>query len=332
MSNRRLSRFAAALGVFVAVCATPACARRVVEYRGICDASAAVALSGDRFVVADDEQDWLSIYRIGQPKALGTVPLGEFFAHKKGEGKEADIEGAARIGDRIYWISSHGRNSEGELKASRLRFFATRVIGEGEAATVEPPAKAPYAGLLQALVADPRFEPLARADAAGLPPKAAGGLNIEGLAATPEGGLLIGFRNPLPAGKAMLVPLLNPAAVVEGAAQPQFGDAVLLDLGRRGVRSIEWIRGRYVIAAGPFGAEGGGGPGSDFELFTWSGRSGEAAVPVTTVALDDLKPEALFEILGTSRVHVLSDDGAACKQGKVSAKKRRFRAVTVELR
>lgn len=217
------------------------------------------------------------------------------------------------------------------MKASRLRFFVTRVVGDGEAAKVEPPATAPYAGLLQALVADPRFEPLARADAAGLPPKAAGGLNIEGLAATPEGGLLIGFRNPLPAGKAMLVPLLNPAAVVDGTAQPQFGDTILLDLGQRGVRSIEWIRGRYVIAAGPFGAEGGGEPGSDFALFTWSGRAGETAMRVPRVVLGDLKPEALFEMPGTSRVHVLSDDGAACKQGKVSAKKRRFRGIVVDM-
>jgi hypothetical protein len=33
-----------------------------------------------------------------------------------------------------------------------------------------------------------------------------GGLNIEGLAATPDGQLLIGFRNPLSEGKALLLP------------------------------------------------------------------------------------------------------------------------------
>ena len=39
------------------------------------------------------------------------------------------------------------------------------------------------------------------ADAALLPPKEPGGFNIEALAATPGGKLLIGLRNPVPAGE-----------------------------------------------------------------------------------------------------------------------------------
>ena len=38
---------------------------------------------------------------------------------------ESDLEGAANLADRIYWITSHGRNREGEARESRHRFFAT---------------------------------------------------------------------------------------------------------------------------------------------------------------------------------------------------------------
>jgi hypothetical protein len=57
--------------------------------------------------------------------------------------------------------------------------------------------------------AEPRFALLAQA--AGQSPEAACGLNIEGLAATAGAALLIGFRNPLDQGRALLLPLLNPS-------------------------------------------------------------------------------------------------------------------------
>jgi hypothetical protein len=48
-----------------------------------------------------------------------------------------------------------------------------------------------------------------------LPPKAKGGLNIEGLAATPDQELLIGFRNPIPEDKALVLVLTNPKDLLE---------------------------------------------------------------------------------------------------------------------
>ena len=32
---------------------------------------------------------------------------------------EADIEGATRVQDRVYWITSHGANNDGEVRPSR---------------------------------------------------------------------------------------------------------------------------------------------------------------------------------------------------------------------
>ena len=86
------------------------------------------------------------------------------------------------------------------------------------------------------------------AAASKLAAEADGGLNIEGLAATPEGQLLIGFRNPLPDERALVVPLENPGEVVDGK-RAKLGEAYELNLGRRGVRSIE-LGGRTISDRG----------------------------------------------------------------------------------
>ena len=48
-------------------------APQVTTYTGICEASAAVTLDAQRFIVADDEHNVLSIYRVGIPKRESTV-------------------------------------------------------------------------------------------------------------------------------------------------------------------------------------------------------------------------------------------------------------------
>ena len=74
----------------------------------------------------------------------------------------------------------------------------------------------PYTRLLHDLAASDALKPFRLADASRLAAEAEGGFNIEGLAATPEGKLLIGLRNPLPQRRALVVPLENPAELVEG--------------------------------------------------------------------------------------------------------------------
>ena len=158
--------------------------------------------------------------------------------------------------------------------------------------------------------------------------EADGGLNIEGLAATPEGSLLIGLRNPLHQGRALLVPLLNPDDLLTGAPA-RFGAPVEFDLGQRGIRSIERIGASYVIAAGPTADAG------TFALFRWSGRPGEPAILISGINLRDLRPEALFAIPGDKRVRLLSDDGGIeidgveCK--RLPAARQTFRSLTVTL-
>src|SRR5687767_5089514 len=146
-----------------------------------------------------------------------------------------------------------------------------------------------------------------------------GGFNIEGMTATPEGGVIIGLRNPIVDGKSIVVPLVNPLAVVGGEA-PVFGDPVLLDLGGRGVRALSWWRGRYLIAAGEATDRRELVP----TLYTWDGNA--APVPAHA-ALGTLNPEAFFSPDERDAVLVLSDDGTVsidgepCKEQRSESKK-----------
>jgi len=190
----------------------PANAEPATIYRGMCDASAAVALDKDHFVVADDELNVMRIYRRGQPESVAQVDLSSFLGTKPD--KESDIEGAARIGNMIFWISSHGTNKDGKIQDRRRRLFATEVV-PGAVPTVQAVGK-PYSKLVDDLAADPGFAKYGLGEAATKPPKTKGALNIEGLAATADGKLLVGFRNPIQGNKALVAPIENPDEVVTG--------------------------------------------------------------------------------------------------------------------
>lgn len=301
---RRLSclLFGAALGLQLMLASRAAA--ETLTYKGICDASAAVAIDANRFVVADDEKNTLRVYRRDQAEPLDqSIDLSKFLDTKPK--KESDLEGAAVIGNRIYWISSHGNNKDGEVQKRRWRFFATEI-----AADKSPPVAAigmPYMRLRDDLLSAPQLKDYKLKKAAEIAPEQEGGLNIEGLAATPAGGLLIGFRNPLHDGNALIVPLDNPAKVVEGE-RAILGDPIELDLGGRGIRSIERLGSTYLIVAGPPGDDG------SFALFRWSGEKETKPQPLPNTLPQDLRPEAIFEI-SALKVQLLSDDGGVTTDG-----------------
>lgn len=288
---------------------------------GMCDASAAAAIDAEHFIVADDEDNTLRVFSRTGGKALSEHDLSEFLGNKgKKKPKEADLEAGAQIGSRTFWITSHGRNSKGKETPERHRLFATEVKFEKGSASVAHTGK-PYNRLLEDLVAEPKLAAYGLKEAAELAPKSPGALNIEGLASTPENHLLIGFRNPIPGGKALLVPLLNPNAVIEGA-RAEFGAPIELDLGGLGVRSLGYYEDRYLIIAGKFGE----GEGS--KLFEWNGKDQPRLVE--GVSFNSLNPEgiAFHREKGVSEYFVLSDDGSveidgcACKKLKDPALKR----------
>jgi hypothetical protein len=295
----------------------------------MCDASAAVSLAPDMFVVANDEDNVLRVYRRGEPNAAQTFPLDSFLKPDPEE-PETDLEGAARIGDQIYWITSHGQNKKGKDRSSRHRLFATTVaIQDGKVSLTS--SGIPYIDLRGDLIKAPQLAKYKLADAAKLAPEEPNGFNIEGLAATPDGRLLVGFRNPIPAGKALVVPINNPKDVVNGK-KAEIGMPIELALEARGIRSMEYSaeHSRYFLAAGPFNDVG------SFALYTWSGQPKEDPEIVKGVDFGELSPEAIFFDSGNkTSLHTLSDDGDRkiekkdCK--KIDNKDQRFRAMTVTL-
>lgn len=283
--------------------------QRTLVFEGMCDASGAVELDATHFIVADDEDNLLRVYdaeRGGAALAaidvsvpLGLVPKGK----RDPRMPELDLEAGTRIGDRAYWLTSHGRNSKGKLRPERLRFFSTTVPGLDLVGGLEVVGSS--GALLDALIADPRYASLGLAAAAELAPKAEGGLNLEGMTAGADGSLLLGFRNPVPEGRALLVRLEDPDAMLAGAA-PRLGPPIRLDLDGLGVRALSWWRARYLIVAGDRDT------GRPSKLYTWDGVGAPSAI---AVELGDLNPEGTFSPDGDPRVLLLSDDGTVPRDG-----------------
>jgi hypothetical protein len=280
----------------------------IESFYGLCNASAVAALDGRHFAVADDEDNWLRIFRRGCENPVWETEVSPFI-HALGQRSECDIEGAAQVGNRIYWIASHGTDAEGHYAPARHRFFATDIVATNGSFMLRPVGQ-PYRTMLTDLLANPAYRQFELAAASRLPPKSPGGLNIEGLCATPEGHLLIGFRNPIPDGKALVARLYNPHAILAGQ-RATFGPPRLLDLGGLGIRSItETPKGYYLIG----GSSKGGGKS---QLFAWEKNSMDP-VRIEAEVLSGLNPEGLafFATDDFTGLLVVSDDGEKKASGK----------------
>lgn len=295
---------------------------------GLCDASAGVAISEEAFVVADDETNVLRVYRFNQ----GETPIHEVQLDRAldvdPKEPEVDIEGAARIGDLIYWISSHARNKNAKFRESRHRFFATRIIGGGPEPKLELEGRV-VRNLQQAILGLPEARAHGFAAAAAKAPKEFGAFNIEGLAVGPEDSLWIGLRNPIPQGRALLLQLLNPRELVFNNAQPRFGRVVTLSMDGLGVRDLLAVGPDLIVIAG---AHDGGGKS---KFYSWDGRGG-APRRLEPVMPKDFNPEAILALPGKpGSFLVLSDDGAKMVDGEtcktLPPSRRSFRSVEIRL-
>jgi hypothetical protein len=243
---------------------------RVVTFEGTCDASAAVELDRTRVLVADDENNLLRVYDVERGgKPVLEIDVSSALGLEKPSGAESDLEGSTRVGDRAYFLSSHARTSKGKRDPDRLLFFATKLPSERGELTVVGTSRS----LLEDLMNEPSLAPFGLRAAADRAPKEPGGLNLEGLTSRAEGGLWLGFRNPVPEGRALLVGLLNPEEVISGK-KARFSGPVLLDLGGLGIRALSHWRSHTLLLAGP---SGDGGP---FKLFRLKGTE------VETIAAD----------------------------------------------
>ena len=268
-----------------------------ITFVGTCDASGAVPLGPDMFVVGDDEDNVLRVYnaRTGGPP-VAHVDVSAALSAELSE--EVDIEAATRVGDHALWIASHARTKAGNAAPARLRLFATTAPPDGAGIRVVGSTDR----LLEAIVEEPQFANLGFAAASALPPGAAGGLNIEGMTARAEGGVWIGFRSPTADDDAIVLSLLDPIELMAGGPA-RFGPPMLLDLDGAGIRSMSHWRGRYLIVAGHYAH------GSVSQLFTWDGKSEPKRVG--GVDLRDMNAEAFFSRDDRDAIMLISDDGDA---------------------
>ena len=298
--------------------------QKQVLFHGLSDASAAIAIATDTFIVADDETNTLRVYKTDNTKKpVQTFDLSGFLEINP-EHPEADIEAATVVQNRIYWITSHGRNKDGKLRPNRYRFFATEFKIDNGKISIQTVGK-PYTNLMQDMVDNyllksfgleeaTRFreKKLKKKELKKLAPKEQG-VNIEGLSASADGKtIFIAFRNPRPkdpaTGRSMaiIVPLINPETVIEKSAAPEFSYPILWDLKGMGIRSMEYSQYHksYFIIAGPHDTK------SSFILYRWSGKTKEHPIAVGTIEVDNFTPEALMPVKNSNTIILLSDDGS----------------------
>ena len=92
-------------------------------FHGASDVSAAVFLDETHFAAADDEMNGLLVYDVNTPgHPVSMLDLGVFLKVAS-KFPEADIEGAARMGDRIYWITSQRAQFRRQDASESMPFF-----------------------------------------------------------------------------------------------------------------------------------------------------------------------------------------------------------------
>jgi methionine-rich copper-binding protein CopC len=308
--------------------------------KGSSDASTAIALPDNFMIVADDEANVLRVYPRG-----GGAAVKEWSYELEGPklAKELDLEAGTRIGDTLYFTGSNSNKKDGaDAAADRSHLFAVKVSGTGAATAfdyvgqfslLEAQLIAWDTGNLHGLGAN-RFG-FAASAAAGIVPERVDGFSIEGMTSAPgDTALWLGFRAPQTGtqvrAKALIVPLQNYAALMAGTTtQATFGAPIELELGGRGIRSIDkGTDGKYLIVAGPAGAAA---PEVDrnFALFAWDGNPNSAPVELSN-DLDALRKEtggsfeSTVEVPGPvtagTQVQLLLDNGDTKWDGKTASK------------
>ena len=295
-----------------------------------CDASGGIALTADKWVGANDEDNVLQLYTSlgGAPLEETFVNLDDFLQVTGPDDMEVDIESATRIGDIIWWIGSHSQSRTGKTRLNRHRLFATTVETNGGSPTVVP-LGTPCTTLRDVIIEDARLAPFNLGDAALRPPKEPG-FNIESLCAHPNGSSLwVGLRAPIPAMGALLLPLEDLDTLL-GDGTPTLGTHELVDLRGLGFRDMIWMNGRYLILAGDFRDRADPLSRASM-LFLWDGPGSQPA----PLQLDfgTINPEALIQF-SDGRILIVSDDGTMpcqnglqCKDENTPTESRRFRAL-----
>jgi len=290
-------------------------------HTGSSDASTAVALDSSLMFVADDEGETLRLYdrdESGLPKTSSDMTASLTVI----DGKEVDIEGSFKKGSRIFWMGSHGNNKEGKCRPDRSRIFATDISGTGDTATLNFVGE--YDNFRTDLITWGNLNgydfdsSTYCAGSGGKLSELIDGFNIEGFTLAPDGSTAyVAFRAPLvPTSnrtKALIAPIPDFETWFNNGApagSPTIGNPIELNLGGRGIRSMECNGYGCIIIAGDYGTSG------NFKLYTWN--PGTGVLEQRAADLSALHPESIVDLpagdfMGSNgdavQIQLLSDNG-----------------------
>ncbi len=286
--------------------------------------ASACALLGTptHLAVGDNELSYLSYYPLARLSEDATQPT--VAAGKSPDLGIQDLEAMTTWtttagGSAETWLlcaGSHSRTKKGHYAPARQALTATRITN----GSLQHPHCRNTSLISQIANTQEAYLPWSRAFSMGLASSlslgpagsGAAGLNIEGLTMRADGqAVWLGLRSPLTSdGKAIILPITNPAAAFSAAAAPvELGPAVTLHLGGLGIRSIEWdaTAAQYWIIAG------GSGDGKSWAIYQWSGALDAPAVRLTSpsiLAALALEPEGLAPCNDGKRAIVVGDGSA----------------------
>ncbi|MDP1633209.1 MAG: Ig-like domain-containing protein, partial [Gallionellaceae bacterium] len=248
-----------------------------------------------------------------------------------------DLEASTRINDTLYFIGSHSNKKDGSEQDNREHLFAVTVSGTG--ANTQFTYQGQFTGLESALTSwdssnahgkGANYFGLTASSAAPVIPELVNGFSIEGMTASQDGTqLLLAFRAPLSDTSLRQKAIIVPGAVagLMSGATPTFGAPFELDLGGRGIRSIEKaVGGGYLILAGPAGSASAEVT-HDFRLYRWDGAG--STTTELDVSLDTLRDsvggsfETIADVLSTTSgtlVQLLQDNGDTIWSGSTVSK------------
>ncbi len=309
-------------------------------YRQTCDGSGAIALDAMHFLDVNDEDQIARVYVRGSDGGpIQTFDLNAGLGTLANQ--EADLEEVARIGNRLYFITSHARRASGQLDRARYHFAAFDLGGSAPAFTLTPvgstgllldqmldsanwdtPNTAIISALTTASDLSSANEPTLAAEAMGT--------NIEAMTRGENGQLLIGFRNPHPGG-AIVVALANPDAVIAGQTARFAWGALVSVASNQGLRAmaVSDERAGYWLLSGPTAGSG------TFSLYEATDVKGTPALRQTVPATLG-SPEAIVTYAGTPDIQVVIDmgdanvGGVSCKDASPSARSFRDQIVRVD--
>ena len=264
-----------------------------MKYHGVCDGSAAIRIDQQTLLVAYDEKNILYAFDIWGGFPVAERDIGSLLTLRDGS-NEMDLEGAAVLDNKIWWIGSHGLDGDGNDAENRRVLFSTNIPSRD---LVDLKVLSQPIDVLEVIGQHWISASLLSDEVSQRKPKE-GGINIEGLTTSPLGELVIGFRSPLSGEDG----LTGAATVVNLSAETNgwgVSSVSRLDLTDKGIRDIVAYNSGYLLLAGNVGPQ----PGT--EVYWWDGSSNIKTVSSTGIA--SLNPESILRV--NDQWLMLSDDG-----------------------